>query len=575
MDQGATQQFTATVAGSANTAVVWSIQEGSAGGNIDGQGIYTAPAVAGVFHVIATSAADSTKKATAEISVNWVAIGVSPTSGDMEPGATQQFTATVTGSVNHAVTWSVQEGAVGGSITTDGMYTAPASPGRYHVLAKQASITASATLTVATLAVLISPRGAGLLPGSARTFTASVAGCMDDRVTWAVQEGSAGGIITTEGVYTAPATLGEYHVVATSVAHSSVSGIATVVVANSGFTDAGNMTVVRYDHTATLLPSGDVLLAGGGTITKGDYSEAASAELFDHSTGGFRPTGEMTTARRWHTGTLLPNGKVLVAGGGVDGGFDYFPVDSAELYDPATGQFAPAGKMQSARLSHTATLLADGKVLIAGGYRPDEVLATAELYDPATGAFTPTGSMKAARLEHTATLLPDRRVLVAGGWGWGGMSSPAEIYDPSTGVFVAAASFQRDLHSATLLDDGRVLIAGGYWREGSEYKYYDDAVTFSPVSGQFSFAANMSDYRMYHTATKLPNGQVLLAGGLDTDWSEVDTADLFDPATPTCLITGSMAKRRSEHTATLLQDGRVLVAGGVGEKSAELYTQQH
>lgn len=583
LDQGATQQFTATVTGDANTAVVWAIEEGNGGGSIDAQGRYTAPFAAGVFHVIATSAVAPSKKAIAQISVNSVEISVSPTAGDLEPGSFQQFTATVTGIVNHGVAWSLRE-SMGGSITSDGLYTAPAETGTFHVIASSVANSALSVIvpiTVANLSVLISPGTVEIMPGKTRSFTASVSGCMDDRVAWSVQEGGNGGMIGDDGLYTAPAVVGEYHVIAISLAHPNISGIAKVVVRNSGFTDAGNMTMVRFDHSATLLPSGDVLLVGGGTFTNAGYAETTSAELFDHLAASFKPTGEMKTARRWHTATLLADGKVLVAGGGVDGGWDYFPMDSAEVYDPASGQFTPAGKMQVARLWHTATLLPNGKVLIAGGYKPDQVFSSAELYDPVTRSFSPTGSMREERAQHTATLLRDGRVLVMGGcWRCSDRRTSAEIYDPTTGQFIEAGSFWRIEHTATLLDDGRVFTAGGFsYDDVTQYTYYDDAQFFSLATGEAAFAAKMSDYRMGHTATKLLNGQVVIIGGWN-ERSPLDTAELFDATTGSIQDAGNMAKPRASHTATLLLDGRVLVTGGFsnsewqGTNSAEFYTRE-
>ena len=167
-----------------------------------------------------------------------------------------------------------------------------------------------------------------------------------------------------------------------------------------------------------LLPDGRVLITGGEDLQKGG-TPTASAELFDPRTGTFSPTGSMTTARRYPTATLLPDGHVLIAGGGnvgADGGFH--PVASAELYDPASGTFRLTGSMSMPRAVHTTTLLPSGEVLIAGGYHSvdqDPVLATTELYDPRAGSFTSAGLMTTARYFQTATLLSNGQVLIAGG----------------------------------------------------------------------------------------------------------------------------------------------------------------
>ncbi|MGH8094559.1 MAG: kelch repeat-containing protein [Chthoniobacterales bacterium] len=172
--------------------------------------------------------------------------------------------------------------------------------------------------------------------------------------------------------------------------------------------------------------------------------------------GGFEATGSLATAREFHTATLLPNGMVLVAGG--NGNF----LASAELYDPATGTWTATGSLATARALHTATLLPNGMVLVAGGVGNPGYLASAELYDPATGTWTATGSLATGRDYHTATLLPNGMVLVAGGSDNNALAS-AELYDPATGIWTATGSLAtaRYYHTATLLSNGMVLVAGG------------------------------------------------------------------------------------------------------------------
>ncbi len=214
------------------------------------------------------------------------------------------------------------------------------------------------------------------------------------------------------------------------------------------------MGTARGEHTATLLPSGKVLVAGGFDLS----NALSSAELYDPVTGTWTATGSMSTARYDHTATLLPNGQALVAAG-TDS--DFRPLRSAELYDPASGTWTATGSMVAARGRHTATLLPSGKVLVAGGFNG---LSSAELYDPASGTWSATGSMGTARFDHTATLLPSGEVLVAGGYNFNdGYLSSAELYDPASGTWSATGGMgtARAQHTATLLPNGKVLVAGG------------------------------------------------------------------------------------------------------------------
>src|SRR3974390_2437710 len=186
----------------------------------------------------------------------------------------------------------------------------------------------------------------------------------------------------------------------------------------------------RSGHTATRLPDGRVLIAGGMRRNQDFYR---SAELYDPATGKFQPTGEMSIARVGQAAVLLRSGKVLIAGGWIGHGC----TDSAELYDPATGQFSVIAKMTTRRGRPSATLLANGDVLIAGGADRGDTpggIASAEIFHAATLTFERVGSMHSGRISHTATLLNDGRVLIAGGRG-DAVTAAAELYDPKTKQF--------------------------------------------------------------------------------------------------------------------------------------------
>ena len=354
----------------------------------------------------------------------------------------------------------------------------------------------------------------------------------------------------------------------------------------------GSLNTPRWGHTATLLPNGKVLVVGG------EFS--GSAELYDPATGTWSVTGSLNTAHSGPTATLLPNGKVLVAGGYTN---------RAELYDPTTKTWSITANLNTARSGHTATLLPNGKVLIAGG-GDNDTLASAELYDPSTGMWSITGSLiddnqsgrfsptgeGPGRYGHTATLLQNGKVLVAGGSNSGDLSSTlasAELYDPSTGTwsFTGNLNAARISHTATLLPDGKVLVAGGYtptWVPiggngfAAASTSLDGAELYDPATGMWSIAASLNTKLDSHTATLLQNGKVLVAGGgywttdgntpndgtypcgltLTCSFKGLNAAELYDVTTGTWSVTASHSTPRSNHTATLLPGGKVLIAGG-------------
>ena len=333
------------------------------------------------------------------------------------------------------------------------------------------------------------------------------------------------------------------------------------------FTFTGSLHTARGGQTATLLNNGMVLIAGGANGTLGSPSGLSSAELYNPSTGTFTATGNMTTARFDHTATLLSNGEVLLTGG-LTGSYPYLSLASAELYNPSTGTFTATGSLNTARSDHTATLLSNGMVLIAGGFGVSGNPSNAELYNPSTGTFANTGSLNTARYSHTATLLNSGEVLIAGGFGNAGYLSSAELYNPSTGTFTVTGPMIWAVasHTATLLSNGMVLIAGG-----DDFEAISSAELYNPSTGTFTATGNMTTARFDHTSTELSDGIVLIAGGYGAS-NDLSSAELYDG---TFTATGSLNTARYEHSATLLGNGKVLIAGGYGSvgylSSAELF----
>ncbi len=307
---------------------------------------------------------------------------------------------------------------------------------------------------------------------------------------------------------------------------------------------------------------------GPTTITATSGSVSGSTVLTVSVMGGFACGGNMTIARDPHTATRLADGRVLITGGYSPG---FAVTNTAEIYDPATNMSTATGSMNTARAYHTATLLASGTVLITGGQdNSNNVLSSAEIFDPTKGTFTLTGGMSAPREGHTATLLQNGKVFVAGG---SGLSS-TEMYDPNTGLFSDLAVpmlVARTNHTASLFLNGVVLLAGGTDSTNNPTNSYEIFDTAQPIS-QFVFdglgmQVNMTDARVYQTATLLNDGRVLIVGGLSsfTTTSAVTsaTADIFDPGTQLMMSTVSGPNTaRFNHTATLLPSGLVLLAGG-------------
>lgn len=388
------------------------------------------------------------------------------------------------------------------------------------------------------------------------------------------------------------------------------------------WTEVGNLRQPRYGHFAVLLPSGKVLIGGGlnatgteensvelfdlatnrweftGFLNQARYAATATllsgtssprkgmvlitggknrdttlntAELFDPVTARWEPISNFQVGRWLHTATQLADGKVLVTGGSSQGSTNRtIPIGVSQLYDPVTNSWSTVGDLITPRINFSATLLSNGQVLVTGGATDVTRLEQTELYDPATQRWTNTGRLARSRERHSATLLPDGRVVVAGGLsGQGGNAEEiVEVYDPASKTWTAQATSLiqgRGTHTATLLPDGRILlIAGTSANDESTALLSTEILAPAGTATWTATSANLLFKRRAHTATLLANGKVLLAGGYGDSDALVARAELFDPVVGTFTVTGQLVTPRAEHSATLLPNGKVLLAGGVG-----------
>jgi hypothetical protein len=429
-------------------------------------------------------------------------ISLSPLNGSAPVGATQQFTATATfsngtnGNITASVAWTSSATTVA-TISSLGVATI-LEEGPTTIQAAVGSVNSSTTLTGSPSRF----RFTGDLITARDTFTATV--LQSGKVLIVGGTGSGLSIVGTCELYD-PAT--------------------------GTFSATGNLNVPRFNHTATLLNSGLVLIAGGEVSNgSGGFTESAIAELYDPNAGTFSLTGSLNQARKNHTATLLGSGAVLIAGGnGLNG-----DVATAELYSSTTNSFSTTGNLNTPRDMHTATLLNDGTVLLAGG-EPDagsSALASAEIYSATTGLFTTTGPLNTASVNHTATLLNSGQVLIAGGspLAFSGALARAELYNPSTHLFTNSGNLTtpRSSFTATLLSTGDVLFVGG---ANNSSQVLDTGELYDPTAGAFSLAGNLNVGRVFHSAATLNNGLVLFAGGLDAESLNLNSAETYQSTT--------------------------------------------
>ncbi len=312
------------------------------------------------------------------------------------------------------------------------------------------------------------------------------------------------------------------------------------------------------------LKDGKILAVSGHPLPgKGSI---ASAELYDPATGKWSNTGSLRQSRNGgNEATLLHDGRVLLAGG-ITG---TVAIRGSELFDPATGLWSDAGSLSVAR-DTKATLLTDGRVLVSGGIDWDidggKAYALAEIYDPKSGEWTTTGSLRTARYAHQAILLDDGRVLAVGGYKKGDvLLASAELYDPKTGLWQTTGDLPspRVAFGLVKLRDGRVLIAGGFtgvtWQKRTNVA---GAALYDAKTGRWKETKPMKDKRAGLSCTLLSDGQVLVAGGWVDSGLDLKAAELFDPDTETWRPAARMTVARRNHRAVLLPDGSVLVIGG-------------
>ncbi len=518
------------------------------------------------------------------VTATLTSIAVTPTNPSIVAGDLIQLTATGTYSngtmknVTNIATWSSSSTAVASvsnASGTQGLVIAKAA-GTSTITATSGSIAGSTKLTVTApvlKSITVTPANPSIEIGASQQFTATgtynngSAQNLTSSVTWSSSSAGVATISDASGSQGLARAVGIGSATITAVS-GSVKGSTTMTVPNP-FVPTGSLNASRTYQTATMLNNGLVLIVGGYN-TNGPL---ASAELYDPATGGFALTGSLNTARWLHTATLLNNGMVLIAGGynAASGGY----LGSAELYNPSTGTFSyTASPLNTARDWHTATLLQNGMVLLAGGYGANGFLDAAEIFDPTNQTFMPTGNMNSSRASHTATLLNDGTVLIAGGNDGYGYFNVAEIFSPATASFSYTTTgliTARSLHTATLLNDGQVLITGGFGAGG----FVAQAELYNVFTGMFSPAGSLNTARDAHTATLLTNGSVLVAGGEGFSGYLAST-EVFDPATAAYTPAGNLPNAAGSATATQLANGQLLIAGGFGSDgyfdAASLYS---
>lgn len=514
------------------------------------------------------------------VSENKVTITSQPQNAYFTTGYSTTINTTYTyiGGASLNFQWYNSDGAIIGA-TNDNL-TVTSAGDYYLVISSQLnSTTGTATSTIATITEVPAPEIVSFNPnsyvitlGGSTTITPNFRGSIG-----IINPGNIS-VVSGQVVSLNPAVSTLYTLTVSNLAGTQASFQTNVNVTTGTFTLTSGQLAYSKDYSKSiLLDNGKVLIASAYN------SYATAAEVYDPSSQTFsRTSNDMSSAgngRTYGEAVKLQNGKVLFVGG-----LNY--TKSAEIYDPTTNLFTLAnGLALRGRQRFTTTLLNNGQVLITGGYDGTSDNATSELYDPISESFRSTGNMMSKRSDHTATKLNDGTVLIVGGFGVGGatgISNTAEIYNPITGTFTRTTgnlNKVRQQHTATLLNNGKVLIVSGVTNSGSGNFATSDAELYDPATKTFTLINMPSgNGRLFHQATLLANGKVLITGGTTSNYL-VSYANglVFDPITNTFYTeASSMIYSRRFHTACLLNDGSVLIVGGYSPqggytKTAEIF----
>ena len=293
---------------------------------------------------------------------------------------------------------------------------------------------------------------------------------------------------------------------------------------------------------------------------------ASPANSHASQTGSWARTSAMSVPRTHHASTLLSDGRLIVTGGQNENGY----LASAEIFDSTTNSWTGVASMSEARVGHAAALTGDGRVLVAGGFNGAGYDTTTEIYDPLSNLWSSAGNMSTPRYGSTTTLLPDGRVLVAGGQNGSQYLSTAEIYDPTLDSWSSAGNMStaRFSHTATLLDDGRVMVAGGFLSAPGVSTYLSSVEFYDRTSNTWSSGPPLATARAFHTASRLPSGRILVAGGASTSGTAIQSSELFDGGANAWLAAGNLNDGRDFQTTDLLASGKLITTGGSGPLSS-------